>query len=208
MEIKEKVWWVSVVGSAGRDPAEDERISKDLFHEMKIMTIKIIQKHIQSDLKTIKLVSGGAALADHVAVSLFIENQGFEGLTLHLPTKWESNLMRYYDSGEKDFRSNPGRTANKFHEKFSKLIGIQSLEEVEKARLLGAQFHIWNGFHARNTKVAKCDLMIAFTWSKTDIPPHSGGTIDTWNKSDAKMKVHIPLWNLLDIVNSKISEHK
>jgi hypothetical protein len=87
----------------------------------------------------------------------------------------------------KDWRINPGNTANYYHSIFSKNEGIDSLEEIEKVINLGANILVYSGFHKRNTEVAKSDNILAFSYSKGDSPT-DGGTSFTWKLSKGLKK--------------------
>ncbi len=58
----------------------------------------------------------------------------------------------------------------------------------------GALLHVHKGFFVRNSEVAKCHLLIAFSWAAGSLPTE-GGTLDTWEKSSAQ-KFHISLKEL------------
>jgi len=133
------------------------------------------------------LVSGGAAGADHVAVTLFLRGK-VDGLELHLPCEW--NEMMFVDTGVYYWKLNPGRTANAYHKQFSKHIGRSSLAEIEDAIGKGAKVHVYKGFHERNTAIAlSCDKCICFTWD-AGAEPRGGGSLDTWRKCQVD-KEHI-----------------
>jgi hypothetical protein len=123
------------------------------------------------------LVSGGAAGADHIAVRLFLENHVSE-LELHLPCRW--NDGKYFDSGEYDWRVNPGKTSNTYHRIFSLSIHSNSLNELNQAIINGAKIFTYNGFHSRNNSVAECDSLLAYSFDL------SGGTLDTWKKCSSE----------------------
>ena len=130
---------------------------------------------------------------DHIAVSLFILGE-VSGLTLHLPCEWDSERRCFLDTGENDWRKNPGHTANKLHRAFSQELGESSLEQIHTAILLGAVTEVHRGFHERNTRVAQCsDNLIAFTWGLKE--PVKGGTFDTWKKCSGR-KEHVSLVSL------------
>ncbi len=112
-------------------------------------------------------------------------------LTLYLPCKWKNG--KHIDTGGFDWKTNPGRSANKYHKIFSEEMGYDTLQQINNAIKKGATMVCSDqGFHARNTLIAKnCDIMIAFSWSDGDTP-EEGGTLDTWKKCKAK-KIHISL---------------
>ena len=117
-------------------------------------------------------------------------------LTLHFPCKFENtDRPQFIDNSEKDWTKNPGRTTNIYHRKFSAKIKDDSLQQIQSAILVGATYKECEGFHDRNSKVARSRYLIAFTWSDTDIPK-KGGTRNTWDKCKGR-KIHIPLSSLM-----------
>lgn len=140
------------------------------------------------------LVSGGCSWADHIAVELF--KTGKYGLNLHFPCSFTD---KFEDNDKSHWAANPGKLLNKHHAKFSQLTGKDSLQELNLAIANGAVINTHGGFHARNTLVAKADYIIAVT--AADII--TGGTLDTWNKSDAveERRMHI-------IAESKVVERE
>ncbi|CAH6419741.1 Hypothetical protein HVR_LOCUS818 [uncultured virus] len=172
---------IAVIGTAGRD--KSQTYTADLFNRMVVAA-----KYIMRNLTNITLISGGAAWADHVAVQLFLE--GFASkLILCLPCEWKGS--QYLDTGVYDWRINPGRTSNYYHSEFSTAMNRSTLFEIQEAIDKGAEVQIHKGFHNRNSSIANCDYMIAFTWSSTDVPA-DGGTLYTWNKCTTT-KYHISL---------------
>ena len=105
------------------------------------------------------------------------------------------NEPQFMDTGSKDWRTNPGRTANKLHKKFSEKINQNTMEHLKNAAMVGATVCIHEGFHARNSFVAESDYLIAFTWGSGNAPKE-GGTMDTWEKFKSKNKYHVPLESL------------
>lgn len=145
--------------------------------------------------KEIELVSGGAALSDHVAVALH-KMYGYP-LTLHLPCKWDLGKKAFFDTGVNDWETNPGGTANFYHRKFSQTMGRDESYSLESMDALIREKKITTstsrGFHARNRKVAGSDVVIAFTWGETCPPP--GGTAHTWSLVKGE-RIHICLSSL------------
>lgn len=119
-------------------------------------------------------------------------------LTLHLPTEFiiKDGKPQFKDTGVKDFRRNPGHTANLYHKYFSKQIRDNSLQQIQSAIDIGAHVKVHSGFHERNTYVAKSKYLVAFTWNDGDTPKKGTGTCDTWTKCKSSHKVHIPLSSL------------
>lgn len=190
---------VSIIGSAGRDAESLSLLNADSFEKMVETAQNILggivsgKPHIGGKLH---LVSGGAAWSDHVAVRLFAKGCA-DSLTLHLPCKLDGN--KFYDSGSYSYKTNPGRSANKYHAQFSKAIGNNSIGEIHEAIENGAKVVVHNGFFARNNSVAKSDHIIAFTKSTTNTPA-KGGTLHTWNKvGNMGKRYHISLKMLATI---------
>ena len=114
-------------------------------------------------------------------------------LTLHLPTRLctEGEAPQFYDNGLKDWKNNPGCTANKLHQEFSKKLHEDTLQHLTLADTVGANLLVHSGFHDRNSHVATSDYLLAFTWGSGDVPME-GGTMDTWKKCRGR-KYHVPL---------------
>lgn len=173
---------ISIIGTAGR---------KETF---KKLNVQVFQKMIIDAEDQIKkfpikeLISGGAAWADHIAVDLFLRNI-IPSLTLYLPAEFKNE--KFIENG---FKS-PGSIANYYHQRFSSKSGRNSLKELTLSQLKGARFHIYDGFHQRNFEVAKSDIILAYTFGEGDVPA-DGGTLHTWNNSEAKIKIHRSIQNL------------
>ena len=139
-------------------------------------------------------------LLDHIAVMLYLKEK-VPALTLHLPTKWQSNCDPcFHDNNESNIWKNPGRSANKLHRQFSNKLDENTLSHLQSVIMyLGAKCHMHNGFKERNTAVARdSKYLIAFTWSDDNSPKKESGTHDTWKKH-LGTKTHIPIGSLLDI---------
>ncbi len=178
---------VAVIGSAGRNGIMDQ-LPISCFDEMVEKTRDYLRT-IRAIYKTAKihLVSGSAALADHVAVELWLQDcrndsdKLIDGLTLYLPSEWDYKLVQFVDTKKRDWKTNPGGTSNYYHKLFSKRFGKNSLQEIQDAALLGATLDCTQqGFHGRNCKIAESEFMIAFTTGQ-DSPP-TGGTLHTWKQ--------------------------
>lgn len=176
---------VSIIGTAGRHYEDRKELSKQLFQKMVKKAIDIIQNKWKLDPKNIVLISGGAAWSDHIAIHMYLY-YNYPNLRLHLPCLWDSNNICYNEK--------QGRTANQYHQYFSKSMGVNTLEEIELAKKQGAEFRVHNGFFSRNTYVAQSKYMIAFSWANT-IHEIKGGTKNTWDKCRGK-RIHI---NPLDL---------
>jgi len=184
---------VGIIGTAGRKGTH-VKLSLGIFKSMVAQAEQIITEQLHLSWNTVHLVSGGAAWADHVAVMTYMAHQDEDcSLTLHLPCEWTKK--GFADTGERDWRVNPGRTANHYHNLFSKMVERDTLYDIEFVSQLGATLDCdAKGFNNRNSAIAKADYLIAFTWAKDK--PEEGGTLDTWKKSNG-IKIHVSLSELL-----------
>lgn len=180
---------VAVVGTAGRAKDFESHLTQDLFEDM----VRVVADKVMPDTV---LVSGGAAWADHVAVTLFLRGK-VSGLELHMPCEWDAKRTQFVDTGALHWAANPGRTANAYHRSFSKAIGRSSLSEIASAQEKGAVLTTHDGFHARNTVIAReCDRAVCPTWASGDAPT-GGGSLDTWRKC-TKPKEHLSFLTLIE----------
>lgn len=192
---------IAVIGSAGRQQ-DAQLVSRPLFNAMvRAASDRLLRW--DKDPTNSKLVSGGAAFSDHVAVSLHFKYSW--PLELWFPCSWDHQGKQFLDTGKRDFRVNPGGTSNFHHRNFSRSMGVDpnhSLETLDKLWQLSriknslVTIHLGEGFFDRNNGVAKVERLIAFTRGTGNVPC-DGGTADTWGKSKAGTKVHIPLGSLL-----------
>ena len=130
-----------------------------------------------------RVVSGGAAWADHAAFTVHI-SLGLP-LILCLPCAWDYTNRQYVDSGDTRWWANVGGVANSYHKKFQKTTGVSSLEQVhmfmDHNEDKNSFFTYSDGFHKRNKAVVHyADEIIAFTTSTGD-SPNDGGTKHTWD---------------------------
>ncbi len=132
-------------------------------------------------LKPDRLVSGGAARADHLAVLAYLDGL-VPNLTLHLPAEWAGHGFK-----ETSSRFDTGRTSNWYHSLWSEERGMSSLDEIQRAIEKGAKVCTGaGGFKERNTDIAReADAMLAFTFG-AGAQLKDGGTADTWGKFLAK----------------------
>lgn len=135
------------------------------------------------------LVSGGAAWADHLAVAMYMSG-AVDNLTLHLPAPFDGTK---FIGPEKSAAS----AANYYHQKFSRILGVNTLNEIAQVIAGGASVtyepiaHGYGGLFTRNKKVAKADGMVAYTFGIGDVPA-DGGTKDTWDQCRGN-RVHVSL---------------
>jgi hypothetical protein len=174
---------ISIIGSAGRR-SDSEKVTRQLFDNAKSHCLNELSLFPNYDA-----VSGGAALADHIIVSLFLDGK-IQSLTLYLPC--EFNGKQFKDGGFKSC----GAIANYYHKKFSDKTGIDSLSEIAKAINIGANsIVIPGGFHARNLFVGASDVLLAYTFFD-GLAPSDGGTKHCWDNSKAGVKKHFCLTSI------------
>lgn len=166
---------LSIIGTAGRKD-DANRLSKKHFEAMCVVANGLITQCKEINYPISTLVSGGAAWADHVAVTLFLEKKA-PHLRLFLPCEFVGGSFR--DNGNTDQYKNPGKTANYYHRQFQKNTGINSLTQLQIAAAEGAELiDVAKGFHARNALVAKSDFLLAMTFGKEN-QVKDGGTAHT-----------------------------
>lgn len=166
---------LSIVGTAGRKDDEN-KLSLEHFNAMVNVGELLLKSCEKNNYKITTLVSGGASWADHVAVKLYLNNR-VSKLRLFLPAEWET--CKFKDTGEIDFKNNPGGTANYYHRKFQAATNISSLVEIQMAKDNGAELiEVPKGFYARNALVAKSDFILAMTFGEGDTVK-DGGTSNT-----------------------------
>jgi len=171
-----------IIGTAGRDKSKP--MSLDLYKWMLF--------HMYNNTRPgSRAKSGGAAWADHLAISGFLFGH-FAELTLHLPAPFEHG--RFVESGYKS----AGGTANYYHRLFSQIIERDTLGQIQEA-LSRPNCHATfepaspglGGMFARNSKVAVVDEMYAYTFGQ-GLEPDDSGTKNTWDKCLGK-KTHVNL---------------
>lgn len=119
------------------------------------------------------VISGGSIWCDHIAVTLFLKGY-ISKLTLHLPDHWSFENRAF---AEKTFA---GKTLNKLHQQFSKILGRDTLHEIDDALKRGAHFTTSTGFFERNTSIARnSNVLYAIVMENSAMTP---GTKNTWNK--------------------------
>lgn len=189
---------VGIIGSAGR--LEDAtRMSARTFSWMVERARSILHETWGLERHEVILVSGGSVWSDHVAVDLFLAasgasdekgTAGFAGLELFLPAPWTGSA---FWEGRRD-----GATLNGYHRRFSRALGRNTLEELERVRTLGPSVTFTAtaaGFLSRNAQIAaSCDYLLAFSWHNGDSPKEGGGTRHTWDRCKAARKLHISLF--------------
>lgn len=102
---------IAIIGSAGRG-LDVNKITKELWSKMINKAEEIIVKEWGLEWKNVRLVSGGAAFSDHVAVELFLKHPDDVALTLELPSAWDARNKQFIDTKVRDWKANPGGTSN------------------------------------------------------------------------------------------------
>ena len=179
---------VSIIGTAGRKE-DANKMSRALYFKMCRYAINYLDK-LGLQPEEVELISGGAAWSDHVAVSLYL-NARAKNLILHLPAKFTNS-----EDAPRFYGNKSAEIANHYHIAFSIKMKGTTMDGIRRALDQGADAKAYKDFKIRNLEVAKCDLMIAFTWGESKDKPKDGGTSHTWNNSNATVKIHVPLKEL------------
>ena len=181
---------VAIIGTAGRKE-DARRMTADLYYRMVHDANKRICE--MYDPSEVILVSGGAAWADHVAVSLWLSDWGFKALHLHFPAPFVNS--RFQARGERS----AGAISNFYHYVFGMKMKRDrkvTLRGIQRAIDEGAVTTVSRGFYARNRLVGDVDAVLAYTWGESYDHPKDGGTRHTWDHSGAPVKIHVPLSSL------------
>jgi len=194
---------LAIIGTAGRK--EDQSILTGDHYDRMFSGVTKYIGHLDLDPRALLVYSGGAAWADHLAVTL-VKRGGVppENLTLFIPTDLEDGGYVAHDVSNV-YQKKTADTCNYYHKMFSKKVGIDSIEELNAVRKQGAIFDTSSvGFHARNAMVAKSlqldGHVLAFTtglpgydqsdWTIRSFEPginavdaglKDGGTAHCWN---------------------------
>jgi hypothetical protein len=182
---------IAIIGTAGRDKLIP--MSKELWRWM----IRDVSSDVREDDT---VISGGAAWADHLAVELFLTGK-CKDIILHLPAPFCLQTKRFSDAAY----NKTSRACNFYHEKFSQIIGYDSLRQI--AEVIDSKQFVtyepksngYSGMFGRNDKVAAgCDFMLAYTFGRGDIPK-DGGTKYTWDKCKVrKQHIALPMINSIE----------
>jgi hypothetical protein len=183
---------VAVIGTAGRDKTKPMTI--DLWCAMWHDACA----RFPAD-KDFTLVSGGAAWADHIAVSLYNSDKvGF--LRLHLPAPLvKRGKVWQYEGGS----GTSGSAANYYHKLYKEATGSDGLREIAHAIEKGCNITYqpvsdgYGAMFARNNLVAaEAQAGLAYTFG-TGKEPADGGTKYTWDRIEGR-RVHVDLNKLLE----------
>lgn len=182
---------IAIIGTAGGKESKGS-LNKELFNKMIKKAIELINEIVKvnkKENKDVTIKSGGAAWSDHVAVRI---GNNYGSVEIYFPCNWDTKSYRHEDTGEYDWKKNPGRLANKLHNEFGEELGTDTQKEF--LELKNVTMYKGNGFHDRNTYVANSHYLIAFTFSK-DMDSYKGGTADTWKKCKGQ-RIHVNLSSL------------
>ena len=145
---------LAIIGTAGRN-SDALLLSSGLYGAMYEQVLQCID-----DWTVSAGVSGMAAYADHLAVRAFLGGK-LAALKLFAPAPWDGRQFR----STPEIQFNPGTTSNRYHQAFSRTVGIDSLAELAEAIRRGAVLEVHPGFHRRNDMVARhATHMIALTF--------------------------------------------
>lgn len=160
---------LGIIGTAGRGD-DGAKLTPTHWHVMKAVaqTVALLSG-------ATKLVSGGAAISDHVAVALYLDGS-VPALDLYLPAAFDAQTTCAFD------KSQAGQRSQELHLQFESRLGVRSLSELGAAIRSGAAVTVNPaGFHARNAQVAEaCDILLAFTFGDGPLLK-DGGTKHTWD---------------------------
>lgn len=175
---------IGIIGTAGR--SKENPLTLENYEKMIEKAKEFINEKVQ-DIDEVCFISGGAAWSDHIAVELYLDKDFLKekrkNIHLYFPCEWDEKQKMFLDNGKFSFKENPGKTANYYHQKFSKIIGKNSFLELDQIQKFSSQ--VVFGFFERNTEIAKnSEILIAFSQSDQLSP----GTLDTWNKSTSNQK--------------------
>lgn len=196
---------IAVIGSAGRQQ-DAGLVTLDLYRSMYRETRSAIR-----EWGAVRAVSGGAAFADHLAVSAFLYGE-VRDLVLFLPAHFKNGAYVENPRLQRD----PAETSNRLHRRFRDATGIDGLAEIAEAERRGAVLRVVPGFQNRNLDVASAaTCMIAFTFGRAtfrNISPQesefsdpkaaglkmSKGTAHTWGEAwKCTVKTHVNLNELV-----------
>lgn len=174
---------ISIIGTAGRQGLMHALPQNAYFNAIQKCKEEIQKIRATQTPTKVTLVSGGAALSDHVAVHLFLETPEVYNLRLYLPCAWDFKNRKFVDSGERNFRTNPGGTTNYYHRLFSNKFRLDSLGELHRAlQMENATYEVLDGFFSRNALVANSHHLIAIGTGENETSLTSG-TRHTWNQA-------------------------
>ena len=175
---------LAVIGTAGR--GEDApKINRELYVQMAGALKTVIAQVGPID----RLVSGGAAVADHLAVGFFLRDL-VPGLSLHLPASYSRSFRAYVEP----FPKSAGSISNYWHREFSRKCGGNSLSALYDAITKpGCTSQTYMGFDRRNTAIAEeAEVVVAFTFGAEAVLKRGG----TWGTMEQCLRREIPTYHV------------
>lgn len=176
---------VSIIGSAGRKE-EMKLVNKELMESARNAILQTITEEWKLEPAQVRLVSGGAAVIDHLAVRLFLDKSlKWHSIHLHLPCKFDTTRMEY------DRTDKTGWYSNSLHRQFTERVNPSSLCELSR---LVKEFNKGNtqiqvdyhsGFLKRNVPVSASHYILALTFGDDAAPKQESGTFHTWRLAEA-----------------------
>lgn len=177
---------LGIIGTAGR--GEDAALLT-ANHWRSMLTVAQIVAEVTG---ATRLVSGGAAWADALAVELYLRGQTKE-LSLHLPARFDTHdECPRYDNADKC-----GAVSNSYHKAFTKVTGYDGLTAIAEA--LGKGCHntqpsvrstSFGAFFLRNALVVdEASVMLAFTFGN-GVVLKDGGTAHTMSRFLARRRAN------------------
>jgi hypothetical protein len=166
-----------ICGTAGRKQ-DAERLSRNHFDAMCECVRVLLKQFNEGGYDVTTLAAGGAAFADHSAVTLYL-NKEVPKLKLFFPCQFlgvdEGFDTTPSSDNERAKGYSTGDIANRLHARFSRKLGVNSLSELSIAIQQGAEVHVAKGFWARNALVAQSDILLAMTFGDREwVKPGSG----------------------------------
>jgi hypothetical protein len=167
-------------------------MTRDLYRWMYLDSRSRIEKFKKvHGFDKIHLHCGGAAWADHLCVSIF-KAEAADYMTMHMPTTFVSQYGRFTET------NHVGSTANHYHERFSRVIGTETLISIAHVLLHpNVDIEVYDGFFKRNIGLgAQVHYLLAYTWGSGKAPKSRSGTLHCWKNSPAPFRQHVPLEQL------------
>jgi hypothetical protein len=173
---------LAIIGTAGRGE-DGKRLASDPI--MYLAEMKRAALDVAYRVGAKKLVSGGAAYADHIAIRMHLEDPSRFFLKLELPAELVKvdEGLGFKDTGERNPHTNPGGTANYYHRRFRDAVnkpGWSPFSDFTRTlpHIL-TEVRVTSGFLARNLVVAaEADHCLAMTFGEGP-KVKDGGTAHT-----------------------------
>lgn len=175
---------LAVIGTAGRGD-DALRVTPELYAQM-ARTLRGLVEQLGS---VECLVSGGAAVSDHLAVGFFLKGLS-PTLSVHLPALYSHSAGAYVEP----YKKSPGSISNYWHRRFSDRCHGNSLRALGEAmRRPGCASKVHYGFEARNDAIAdEADGLVAFTFGSGAALKRGG----SWHTMSRALRRSIPTWHV------------